>query len=299
MCIHNTPPGISQVIVRPFINYSVSLFLFLSGYLSSAENWKPAKRVKKVVIPYVIWTLLYTVLSYHDSLRDIPIAFIKDLLTAQASAIMYYIFVYVELTLLIPIIDRLARSRYMWIGFAISPAEIIFMRLIPMITGAEVNKYISIFMNISCLGWFTYYYLGYVIGNELINIRISKKTVAALWLIGMVLQFAEGYWQYSIGIENCGTQLKLSSILTGAYFCISGWYFINENHKQIKWLKMIGDLSFGIYFSHLAVMAVLNKVPYYSNIFFLLKVVIVLFLSTSLVLFGRKMLASEGYLLGF
>ena len=33
--IHTTPIGIAQVYCRPFINFSVGLFLFLSGFLSS------------------------------------------------------------------------------------------------------------------------------------------------------------------------------------------------------------------------------------------------------------------------
>ena len=36
--IHTTPAGVSQVLFRPFINFSVATFLFLSGYLTKAEN---------------------------------------------------------------------------------------------------------------------------------------------------------------------------------------------------------------------------------------------------------------------
>lgn len=41
--IHNTPGGIAQVWCRPFINFSVGMFLFLSGMLSCAENRNPRK----------------------------------------------------------------------------------------------------------------------------------------------------------------------------------------------------------------------------------------------------------------
>ena len=59
--IHNTPVGIEQFINRPFINYSVGLFLFLSGLLTSYLTLDFKKRLKKVLIPYVIWTLIYVV----------------------------------------------------------------------------------------------------------------------------------------------------------------------------------------------------------------------------------------------
>ena len=59
--IHNAPVGLLQVFVRPFLNFSVGLFLFLSGLLSNACNWKPLKRIKKVVIP----TYSYIVSSHY------------------------------------------------------------------------------------------------------------------------------------------------------------------------------------------------------------------------------------------
>ena len=56
--------------------------------------------------------------------------YIWDLLTGQSSAIMYYIFVYIQFTLLIPLIDRIAKSKFKYWGFIISPLEIIIMRLV-------------------------------------------------------------------------------------------------------------------------------------------------------------------------
>ena len=43
--IHNTPSGIIQVWIRPFLNFSVACFLFLSGVLSKADKWNPYKRI--------------------------------------------------------------------------------------------------------------------------------------------------------------------------------------------------------------------------------------------------------------
>lgn len=299
VCIHNSPSGIGQVVVRPFINFGVALFLFLSGYLSHATSWKPWKRIKKVAIPYILWNIVYTAISYHDNLARFPVGLVKNLLIASGAAVMYYIFIYVQFTLLIPVIDSMARSKFKWVGFLITPAEIITMRLIPLIMGIEVNRYISIIMGISCLGWFTYYYLGYLIGNNLIEINLSKSKVLVLWIIAMCLQFAEGYWQFSKGIENCGTQLKLSSILTGVFFCIGALYFMLENTKKVKWLKLIGDISFGIYFSHLAVMSVLNKIPHYSDLFFLIRVVIVVCICTVMILVVKKILGKKARYLAF
>lgn len=179
--IHNTSSGLMQVWVRPFLNFSVGCFLFLSGLLTKADKWNPYKRILKVAIPYLIWTLIYVILHKYKTPTQIPIIYIKQLVTANAADILYYVFVYCELNLLVPIIDKLAKSKYKWIGFAVSPIEIVIMRLIPLMTGYEINKYVKAVIPISCLMWFTYYYLGYLLGNNVIKIKKSTAQLLPIW----------------------------------------------------------------------------------------------------------------------
>lgn len=48
------------VIIRPFVNFAVGMFIFLSGYLTK-ENENGVyrdiiyRRIKKIIIPYIIW----------------------------------------------------------------------------------------------------------------------------------------------------------------------------------------------------------------------------------------------------
>ena len=37
--IHNTPNGMALFFCRPFLNFSVGLFLFLSGMMSDVRKW--------------------------------------------------------------------------------------------------------------------------------------------------------------------------------------------------------------------------------------------------------------------
>ena len=290
--IHNTPGGLAEVVLRPFLNFSVGLFLFLSGLLSNARKWKPFKRIKKVVIPYVIWTFIYCFLNDYNNLSIIPISFLKNLITGRSAEMMYYIFVYCQFTLLIPLIDKLAKSKVKYLGFIIAPFEIIFVRTIPLMTNwYEINGYIEIIRSISCLGWFTYFYIGYLIGNNYIAIKNSVKIWSGLLSVGILLQIAEGYWQYSKGIVNCGTQLKLSAIFTGVCFVILAYYFINSKKEyNIKILKVLGDNSFGIYFSHIAVMAVLSLIPFYRIVIYPINAIIVIVVNMVFVYIGKKIL---------
>ena len=53
--IHSYPIGIVGVFLRPFINFAVPMFIFLSGYLTKFEigDYKTfaIKRIKRVLIP--------------------------------------------------------------------------------------------------------------------------------------------------------------------------------------------------------------------------------------------------------
>ena len=290
--IHSTPLGIAQVWCRPFMNFSVGLFLFLSGMLSNAEKWSPKKRLIKVLVPYLIWTLVYATINNYNNVSGLPLAYIKNLITASSAAIMYYIFVYCELTLLIPVIDKFSKSKMKWVGFIISPIEIIIMRLLPLVLGYKMNKYVAIIMHLSCVGWFIYFYLGYLIGNKKIEIKVSTVKLSILWAIAIAFQVLEGYWYLSMGEQNCGTQIKLSAIITGVIFVLLTYkYIISENVPTNKYLKILGDKSFGIYFSHLAVMGVLGKIPYYKVIaIYPLNAVIAILVSFACVIIGGKIL---------
>ena len=299
--IHNTPGGMSEVFIRPFLNFGVGLFLFLSGMLSNANQWRPKKRLKKVLIPYIIWTFLYVVMSNVGNWKSIPTEYIIKLITGKAAAPMYYVFVYCELTLLIPIIDKMAKSKARYLGFLISPIEIIIFRLIPLMLGYTMNAYISIIMNISCIGWFTYFYLGYLIGNGLLPVKEKNQFLYLYLVVSILIQFAEGYIYWRLGVINCGTQLKLSSLLTGAIICILAFRFIYESenvHRASRIIKAIGDYSFGIYFSHIAVMRLLSLVSYYNTyVIFPFNAICTIALDMLLICVGRRILGKYSYLL--
>ena len=290
--IHNTPTGLAQVFCRPFLNFCVGLFLFISGFMSTASNWNPKKRIIKVLIPYILWTLIYSIMNTINNPANIPIVFLKNIITTNASAAMYYIFVYCTFTLIIPLIDKLAKSRYKYLGFIIAPIEIVIMRLIPSVIGMTIHPYIQIIMKVSCLGWFTYFYLGYLIGNNLISVNISQKKLYIFWSISIIAQICEGLFYHIQGDANAGTQLKLTSLLAGVLFCLVIYhYIISDSYKNIKVLKLLGDNSFGIYFSHIAVMTVLSRIPFYSTIVpYPINAMIVISLNIICIYIGKKIL---------
>lgn len=298
--IHNTPSGLAQVFIRPFLNFSVATFLFLSGFLTHIEKYNFKRRIKKVIITYVIWTVVYVILSHYNNPMRIFKMIIRCLFTSESAAMMYFILVYCELCFLVPIIDKLAKSKYRYVGFIISPLEIIIMRMIPTFCKIQFNGYINILVRNSFLGWFGFFYLGYLLGNGLIYIRRNRQQLYILLVASIILQIAEGYLYYTFDQSKCGTQLKLSCLLTNTIFCIILYSYIsNRKEYNCKGLFYIGNLSFGIYYSHMAIMQVLNHIPYYSKVVvFPLNAVITIMISLLFVRVVTRIMKKNSFILG-
>lgn len=69
--------------------------------------------------PYVVWSLAYALLLQDSSV----LGALKTLLTAGASAQMYFIAVYLQLTMLTPLLYRLL-ARCPWLVYAITPLSL-------------------------------------------------------------------------------------------------------------------------------------------------------------------------------
>lgn len=299
--IHTVPSGMVSVFLRPFFNFAVGLFLFLSGMLTDINKYNPKKRILKVIVPYIIWTLIYIVINNASNPTQIPFDFVKNLLTGRAASTTYFIPLYCEFTLLIPLIDKLARSKFKYLGFLITPLEVFFLRTLPIISGHDINPYISMVIKISCLGWFTYFYLGYLMGNSLLTVKISTKKLSALLIASIALQMLESYWRLSLGDMNSGTQMKLTAVLTGSIFVILAYRFINsEKEYHFKLLEFLGNNSFGIYFSHPAIKYFLNMIPlFYKSAFFPFNTVIILAVDILLIILFKKILGKFSKYLAF
>lgn len=287
--IHTTPLGYYQVLCRPFINFSVATFLFLSGYLTKIDNvnWIAffKKRIIRVIIPYIIWTVLYTIAS-----RDIG-KLPENLLIAKAAAPMYYIFVYIQFVLLTPLLGKLATSKYQFIGWIVAPISVLIFKYYWLLTGQELNPYLSIIWSDACLGWFTFYYLGLVFGNHIIKREYTLKGSIICYFASILIQILEGYGWFVLGVTNCGTQIKLSSFLTSSIFLLITYTILKEGKCEFKntFFRTLGDYSFGIYLCHIMVLNILRGfVPFFKSIPYPISSAIVILVSLCCCYVGDK-----------
>lgn len=287
--IHTTPAGQWQVFCKPFINFAVATFIFLSGYLTKAdnENWLKfyVRRITRVLVPYIIWTVIYSIPDIQSSGLS---ALVKNLLCANATTTLYYIFVYIQFVLLTPLLGKLAKSPYRQLGWLIAPLSVILFKYIPVFGDIQLGKHIQLFWNDACLGWFTFYYLGLILGNRIIDRQFNIRNLSVLYCSFLLLQMAEGYLWFTVDPAGCGSQLKLSSILSSSIFLLITYYVlercaprVNRGSREPKsrLLRTIGDYSFGIYLVHMMFLKGLQHLEFYSAIPYPLTSLIVLSVS--------------------
>lgn len=289
--IHTVPHGEWQVIVRPFVNFSVATFIFLSGYFTRMENdnWRRLykRRVVRVIVPYIVWSVLYTLPTMFRQGIDGTSVLARNIITTEACYHLYYIFVYIQFVLLPPLLFWLAKSKYRNLGWIISPVSLLLFKYIPWFWGTTLNKYVAMAWSVSCLGWFAFYYLGLLLGNGLFERRFKMRTLLVGYGLSLFLQMGEGYCLWLLGEANCGTQLKLSSLLSGVLFAlIVHEVLLRKKNFGGGFMEMLGDYSFGIYLCHPMVMIFIRHFVLFP---FPINAIIVLLVSLGCCYVGSKM----------
>lgn len=290
--LHTCPGGEWGVYCRPFINFPVAAFLFLSGYLTSIENdnWTNffKKRIFRVIVPYVIWTILYCIAKKAWS----PEQLLYYLIAARGHKILYFIFIYIQFVLLTPFLGKLAKSRYRWTGWCIAPIAVLIFKYYPALSGIEYSSVINLIIGNCCLTWFSFYYLGIILGNGILTRKDNPALLVALYCLSLLLQIAEGYWLFQLGSDLYIRQTKLSAMLSTTIFLLIAYrYLISRRKMEINpILKLIGDYSSGIYFCHMLIKQILPYFPYYNHLPFGANSVVIIFFSFLLVYGGDNLL---------
>ena len=280
--IHTTPAGEMQVICKPFINFAVATFVFLSGYLTKADNdnWLAfyRRRITRVLVPYFIWTVIY---SIQDIQSEGLSVLVKNLLCANATTTLYYIFVYIQFVLLTPLMGKLAKSRLRHLGWIIAPLSVVLFKYIPAFGDIHLGKHVELLWSDACLGWFTFYYLGLILGNKLLSPKFNLINLVIIYCVSLLLQMGEGYLWFTVDPAGCGSQLKLTSILSSSIFMLIIYSVLSSNHgTKCRLLSTIGDYSFGIYLVHMMILKALEPMALYSAIPYPVTSLIILIISS-------------------
>ncbi|RKN80615.1 acyltransferase [Paenibacillus ginsengarvi] len=263
------------LLVNKLACFSVPAFLFLSGvvlFYKYADGWKRnqwlpfyLRRAKYVLIPYIIWAVIYYFFYYavYGDYNSITfIGLMEQLALGKTFYHLYFAVLIIQYYLLTPILLSVAgagrRNSMFVLGFAVLvQASMSFLS--DTYFGLEDNSFLftTYFASFVLGCWFGQYY-------ENIMRRMESRKGALYGLcIGLTVLYS---W---VRLGDVYGRISLHPLLTELIvhsYCLSvavSLLLISRSwsgpHGVTKLIKLAGVCSFGVYLIHPAVLILLEK----------------------------------------
>ena len=246
------------------VRWCVPVFFMLSGafLLDPSKNDTIIdffrKRLNKVLIPFIVWTLVYYFYSVfkHNKENSIEV-FIRGFLNNDISNHLWFIYILIGLYIITPILRILINnlSREMLLYFLI--VWFVGNSLFDLINFLfEVNIYLDIPID-DYLGFFI---LGYFIRTQTISNKITKA-VYVLAFFSLLLTILGTYFEtVSAGkfVEFYYEYLSPNTVIVALAVFIFFKNFNPSNHFFSKVVNFFNKRSFGIYLIHILILNILS-----------------------------------------
>ena len=254
--IHCLPTSDFTVAARPFLNWAVATFFFLSGYLTDeakvARGGVISRRLKKTLPPYVVWSIAYALASGHTD----PFAVLKLVLSGGAAPHMYFLFVYAQMVVLTPLLFRTLKRCPVLI-YAVTPLSLIAYATV-VVTGGDLPSIGRIFPT-----WLLFYVVGLDRARWRGLVQGRFRLCVPVLVCCLCLQLVVAFWWNDFGSYRMATaQGKISTMLTSLAVIA---LFMTAPDRMRSWASesvfaKFGDVSFGVYLCHMMFLALIGKV---------------------------------------
>mgnify|MGYP001243332727 FL=1 len=316
LMIHTTASAVSTLdkssisyLIFAFINrfsqFAVPAFIFASAMLlmynyGHGFDWRLfyKRRLKNVLLPYVIWTMIYGVYLYivhHVPLRSILT--VKNILLGGMFYHLYFIVIIVQLYVLFPVllyIYKLINKNIYTILISIIIFQIADILLFKYIISRYYQNSGNLFIT-----YISLIIAGMYVGD---NIQRWKKYYSKKWLNLSFAVIVFGYLFVDISLKafaNKQINFNLYNIYYYTFILIASLFFfalstkILNHHMLSSLLIGTGKLSFGIYLSHPLFLDVLNHFlntgnQYLYDIYIIITFIIIYVVSYIFAMFIKK-----------
>jgi surface polysaccharide O-acyltransferase-like enzyme len=260
-------------LLNQIVRFAVPLFIVLSGFLLyySGMNRPQAagfgflkKRLDKVLIPYILWTLIYMLYGIRNSLGNaLTSSFLSklaaNLLYGKAAPQLYFIIIILQMYLLYGILEKLINSRYekqfmlaaFFITTYISLGGYLFRWNIYIMPRLSIGYYI-IFPT-----WLFYFVFGMYFakyGERFKPILISSRLkLGLLWLASLGMLYMDSRLS-----NTYGSSMKPATMLycfTSLLFFYS--VFSTRTFKETQLIRWVSEQSFFVYFCHVLLIEII------------------------------------------
>lgn len=260
--------------VEQIIIVSIPIFLFVSGFFISVASgrnqstvgWEVVlSRIKNLLIPYVIWSVVVFLLQFMESRTLLPVTdYLSRLFFGRTYEIFYFIPVLIQLYLLSPLLVPLAKNqpKLLLIGAGLLQLVVLLLKYGVIL---ELNSPLTETFGFLMQSWFFpgfifWFSLGIVIGFRLQDLKafllkLNRRVLLAL-LVGL---FSLGIWEWEFllqlsGQDWIGPRDTLIDALYSGVFILTYIAFDQIKYPLQNQIANLGTSSFGIYLVHAPVL---------------------------------------------
>ncbi|KRF43353.1 acyltransferase [Paenibacillus sp. Soil787] len=257
--------------------FTVPLFIWISGvvlFYTYYDRWEPGmsrvfwtKRLRKILIPYVLWSLFYYLFNqfvFHGNIDFDVVHVIKLLMSGNASYHLYYMVIIVQFYLLFPLMMTAARRSHRFrkglipIGIGIQAAAYCFHHWV-----YPLPEFASLFLSYAALfafGAFMGIHYAAIVSwsNRYKGWIWSFMLLAGVAFVGMLLLHEYGF----ASIENTWFELALLLYCMAIPLCFIQWgrKLLGSGSPIGAALSALGGASFGIYLVHPALLTLWDRI---------------------------------------
>lgn len=260
---------------------AIPIFLFVSGYFIAISTKRSDPtigwpviygRIKKLIIPYLIWSGVVMILNYIQG--DIPTLqkFVVHILTGSTSPVLYFVPLLIQFYLLSPFLVPLARKKWGWL-LGITALVQLFVQLMqyPVFLGWDAPyavpliKLIPKWFFLARIFWFP---LGVVVGFHLNEFKTIVERYRYPLLAGTVLVIPLAIIEWEFFFHQSGLEwldhretILDSMYSIGTILTILGFSQVNFPGESA--IGKLGARSFGIYLTHAIVIEYTARALYH------------------------------------
>ena len=232
------------------------IFLFLSGYLLGSirfDSWADygnylSKRVSRVAIPFLFWSVFFLGLSWAFSVSYTPLDALLRIVTGRADGGYYFILLIIQFYLLTPVFIRILDWRYgIHTLFAIHMLVIFCLYLVQFFYWPNMPYEVA---KTPFIGWLSLFPMGiHLRRNPQIVEGFSLRILIPLAVLFGWLSIMESVWLVPKGtFELAISDLRYMPLAYGYTVILILLKLVHLPWPQ--WLATLGGISFGIFFIH-------------------------------------------------
>jgi hypothetical protein len=269
-------------VIEQLVVFTIPAFLFVSGFfvafatgrIQSNIKWETiAARIKRMLIPYLIWTFALFGLLYIQGNRYSLYQYMKMLLIGQTNPAYYYVPLLIQFYLLSPIIVPFAKRNWKTLLLLTGLIQLaVQLSYYPTMLGLE-GFYDQIFQS-SIPKWFFpvrifWFSFGVVAGFRIKSIKelVERYKWYLLILVLVLIPIGIIEWEYYLNISGKNWVDPRETFIDTVYsLAIILCFLAFDQVSFIPFSKQINDLgskSFGIYITHSPIMEYTARTIYH------------------------------------